>query len=378
MQIQSVHFRPISIPLNFQFKQSNNSGTSKSLSAIVELHTAEGVIGYGESCPRTYVTGERMVDVTRDVARLNEELGGKRIDTPEALVQQLGSWAKNGIGPSARCAVELAWLDAWSRTQQASLGELLGITYQESLAYSLILPLVSPGTLEQLLKKIAVLQPPAIKLKAGQDQEANLAKVRLLQDHFGPAISIRLDVNGGWTFQEAQKYIPDMLALGVNSFEQVVEPKDLESMQELTRLFGSQARIMADESLLTLDGAKYLLEKQICNHFNLKISKLGGIFSSLEIYKLAQEYGVPCQLGAHFGETSLLTSAGAILAGLVKGELSACEGALGEFLLSRDISQPSIRQAADGSLSLAGLWNKPGLVDQVQQDRLDAFTFSLD
>lgn len=73
-----------------------------------------------------------------------------------------------------------------------------------------------------------------------------------------------------------------------------------------------------------------------CRRFNLKISKNGGLFNTLAIYRLAQEHGIACQLGAHFGETGILTGAG-ILFGALAGPLTALEGGLGTHLLEYDL-----------------------------------------
>lgn len=340
---------------------------------IVELVTEDGVRGYGESCPRTYVTGEKINDVVRDLARIRQEMLHRPIASPEQLQERIRSWWGSKIGPSTRCALELAWLDAWSRTRQKSLREILSLTFREDLTYSLVLPLLSPAGLEKILERIARFQPAAIKLKAGNREEDNMARITILRSAYGPDIPIRLDVNAGWTREEATRFIPAMLDLGIHSFEQPLAPGDHPGLQKLTREFGADARIMADETLLDLEGAEKLIHEKICNHFNLKISKLGGLFSSLDIFRLARENGIPCQLGAHFGETSLLTSAGALLAGLADGELTACEGALGGFLLSRDIAQPCIQHRPDGSLSLSDLWQHPGLVDEVSAERIREF-----
>lgn len=370
MNIRSIHIHPVSIPLNFQFKQSNNSGTSQSLSTIIELVTEDGVRGYGESCPRPYVTGEKVTDIIRDIERIRPEILVRPMSNPEDLKERIKSW-RSIVGPSTRCALELAWLDAWSRSRKQSMPEFLPLVYREKISYSLVLPLLPPTLLAKTLKKLAHFRPPAIKLKAGNDQSENLQRIEILKSHFADDLPIRLDVNAGWSLEEAKKYIPQMLAVGVHSFEQPLVPDDHSGLQWLTKEFGADARIMADETLLDLEGAEQLIRKKVCNHFNLKISKLGGLFSSLEIYRLASENGIPCQLGAHFGETSLLTSAGALLAGMVNGELSACEGALGEWLLSRDIVRPPIQHDFDGSLCLDQLWQQPGLVDEVIGDRIN-------
>ena len=107
---------------------------------------------------------------------------------------------------------------------------------------------------------------------------------------------------------------------------------------------------MADESLTSLAQATYLIQHQVCNHFNLKISKLGGILRTLEIYQLAKEAGIPCQLGAHFGETSLLTAAGMLFASLTPNLISM-EGGLGTHILERDIFENSLKIDRNGIIS---------------------------
>lgn len=98
---------------------------------------------------------------------------------------------------------------------------------------------------------------------------------------------------------------------------------------------------MADESLTNFASAQRLISARTCNAFNLKISKHGGLFRTLQIAQLAKKHGVPCQLGAHFGETSILTTAGIVLSGLLP-DLTAHEGAMGTLILQEDISYSSI------------------------------------
>lgn len=367
MQIRGVALRELRIPLNFQFRQSNNGGATRSLSVLLELQLQNGIIGYGEACPRTYVTGESVTDVRTDLNRIRPQLLQQPITSLLALQRKLREWTGQGIGPSTRCAFELAWLDAWSKTEGISLPQLVGFYPSGTLHYSLVVPLVKPATLRRLLEKISHFQPPALKLKVDADLSRNLRNIELLQAHFGSDIPIRVDVNGGWTLEQALKLIPKLMAVGVFSFEQAVAADNIAGLKMLTETFGHEARIMADESLLNLEQAAYFLENGVCNHFNLKISKLGGIFSTLQVYRLAEQHGIPCQLGAHFGETSILAAAGAVMAGMAEGELTACEGAMGAFLLSSDIVERSIQFDLQGRLALDQLWQHPGLAGRLAE-----------
>ncbi|MCB0595209.1 MAG: hypothetical protein H6557_17140 [Lewinellaceae bacterium] len=357
MKITQLKLREIKIPLRFQFSQSNNAGASHSHSAIAEVYTADGIIGYGESCPRTYVTGEDMGSVQAGFHLLSPKLKGASVASIEDIKSLLNT---EGIGPSTRCALELALLDAWSKTREKPLAEILESEPPETLSYSLILPLIKPSGLEALLPRLRQFSPPAVKLKVDAKLEETIAKINLIRSFFGQEAPIRVDVNGGWTLQQAEKIIPRLIEQGIASFEQPLPAGQTEGLAVLTRSFGREARIMADESLLNLKQAKLLIEKGCVNHFNLKISKLGGIFNSLEVYQLAREHGIPCQLGAHFGETSLLTAAGILLCGMA-GDMTAYEGAMGELLLEKDIVASPITMGLDGKLDSRRVLPEAGL-----------------
>ena len=68
-------------------------------------------------------------------------------------------------------------------------------------------------------------------------------------------------------------------------------------------------------------------------------------------------------LGAHVGETSLLTRAALTVGQALKKPAIAREGAFGKILVTKDISDPSLRFGARGIVD-AKRWNfadRPGL-----------------
>lgn len=374
MKISKVLFREVNIPLRFQFAQSNNRASHSSSSAIVELHTTEGLVGFGEACPRMYVTGESIQSMEKDLQGISPQLADLRLERMEDWQRQLADWRRLGVGPSTLCALELAAIDLICQVHQQSLAQHFGLSDLETpIEYSQVIPMFKPAKMAKLLERIEHLKPVSVKLKASDQLVDNVENIKLLRASFGDELSIRLDVNAGWTLENAIAFIPVFLDLGVNSFEQPLPAEETGGLQLLTQRFGAAARVMVDESLLTLEDAQHFLEHQIGNHFNLKISKLGGIFSALQIYRLAEEKGVPCQLGAHFGETSILTAAGIVLTKLA-GPMSANEGALGEMLLAQDIIQPTIQQNSGGELSPIESLQQIGFSQGLNRDQLESYT----
>ena len=374
MKISKVLFREVNIPLRFQFAQSNNRASHSSSSAIVELQTTEGLVGFGEACPRMYVTGESMQSMEKDLQGISPQLADLRLERLEDWQRQLADWRRLGVGPSTLCALELAAIDLLCQINQRSLAQQFELTDLDTpIEYSQVIPMFKPAKMAKLLERIQHLQPASLKLKASDQLEDNLENIKLLRECFGNTLAIRLDVNAGWTLENAIEFIPAFLDVEVNSFEQPLAAEETGGLQLLTQRFGADARIMVDESLLTMEDAQHFLAHQIGNHFNLKISKLGGISSALQIYRLAKSHGVPCQLGAHFGETSLLSIAGMVLTKLA-GPLSANEGALGEMLLEQDIVQNAAQQDSKGLLYSSVFLEQIGFSHGMNKDLLESYT----
>ena len=62
--------------------------------------------------------------------------------------------------------------------------------------------------------------------------------------------------------------------------------------------------------MCNLSDAKKLIEAKACDIINIKISKCGGLLKSKEIRDFAESKNMPCQVGAHVGETDILGKAG--------------------------------------------------------------------
>lgn len=346
MKIQKIQFHHIRIPLRVQFAQANQN-TKLSDAVVVRIKTIEGTSGYGESCPRTYVTGESINSVRECLIEWQEELYELNFITLEGIARWTSTQLEKGKGSAAVCAIELALLDAWCWEYQKDLKEELGIQRESAqVAYSGVLPW---GNWIKLAPVVASLNFPNWKFKAYGELAPNLHRIREMRTLFGDNTPIRMDANGGWSLATAREQISKALEQGVCSFEQPLAKEHDEDAAELVAEFGERARILADESLCTYADAERLITQRQCNHFSLKLSKNGGLLNALKIYRLAKENGISCQLSAHYGETSILSAAGLLFA-MLAPDLTACEGALGTFLLREDITKVPLMINHDGEV----------------------------
>jgi muconate cycloisomerase len=106
--------------------------------------------------------------------------------------------------------------------------------------------------------------------------------------------------------------LPSLRAFGLSAIEQPAPSSDVESLRRLRASL--DLPITVDESICTLADARRLIDLGVCDAFNLKLSKCGGLLATQKIHALASRHGIGCQLGSHVGETPILAAGGLIAA----------------------------------------------------------------
>jgi len=351
-----LSLQQLKIPFRHSF--SHASATRMETEAVlVKAVSASGVTGYGEGCPRSYVTGETLETVERFFSSFEEELSGLE-DLESLSAWQAQHAAEIDENPSAWCAVELAILDVLSRDREVpvesflSLAELSGV-----FQYTGVLGAEGMGTFGKVMAIYQQVGFTDFKLKVSGDLELDRQKVESLKEN--ASYRMRLDGNNLWRdADEASAYVEALDA----SFMGVEEPlaaKDFESMRRFRDQTG--VRIILDESFLTVQDFEQIAEDPEAWIINLRISKMGGLLRSLEIAERAEEGGVGLIIGAQVGETSILTRAALTVAAQHRGRLLGQEGAFGTHLLEHDVTEEPISFAAQGQLDATHLGERPGL-----------------
>ncbi|MEM7512392.1 MAG: hypothetical protein AAF388_15765, partial [Bacteroidota bacterium] len=174
MKVIEIQTIPIRIPLKLTFAQANNQA-SLSNSVILRVLTDTGVIGYGECCPREYVTGETTKSVTSDVQGLNRELGELEFHSLEKIKSWILEIAPSKIGLATLCAIEMALLDGWSKEEHVALIEGMGGERKEVFSYTGVVPL---GQINKLKPVLEGFHFERVKLKIDQDLQMSLEKIR--------------------------------------------------------------------------------------------------------------------------------------------------------------------------------------------------------
>ena len=384
MTVRTLTLYHAAVPLKKAIRHASHVRTTSD-SLVVRVTLDDGQVGYGEGVPRAYVTGETIETAfsmlaTLDVARAIGTTG----DFAE-VVRRVGSMTLPEIesdprgmaGNAARCALELALLDAFGRRHGASVGRAILLADVPGLRrydrpqwvrYSGAITAESAWRERVSAWKMWLYGFVQTKLKvgvAGQDDPARLARMRRI---LGRRMDLRIDANEAWPAAEVLERVRPLRPFAPSALEQPVPHAEVDALADLRPAL--RVPVMLDESLCGLPDATRALERRTADLFNVRLSKCGGILPSLRIIALAQRAGLGVQLGCHPGETGLLSAAGRHVAGLVRG-LRYVEGSYDRHVLAANLT---VEDPTFGYGGWARPLSGPGLGVTVDDAALEAMT----
>lgn len=381
-QVVAIQVWPLQIPLRKPFK---HAAAERAVAdpIVVEVELADGTIGYGETLPRPYVTTETLATVQAALGgTLLEALVDARPQSmPEALeLAESLPWRDrdNQACPAARAGLELALLDAYSRLFERNLADAAGWFgvpgyslpgSRDKVRYSIVLGSQTPSKLVWQVRLARLFGIRDFKLKLG---DSDLARDRLrLEAVVGTLsrslqaqrVTLRVDANGAWQGQQAVEAMRMLRGLPIAAVEQPTPRGMEESWPDLHSLSGLP--IMADESLVTLQDAEYLVSRGAVQAFNVRISKNGGLTGAIRLAEFARKNNLTLMVGCMVGETAILSAAQVKLLSIVDN-VTFVEGCFGRLLLRDDVG-PRVQFGIAGRPPRVGQF---GLGMTVDRDRL--------
>ena len=133
-----------------------------------------------------------------------------------------------------------------------------------------------------------------IKLKISVDWNSEKEILRKLREKFPKEqLELRVDANGGFTFEEAKIVLKELYELGIHSIEQPIKAGNLEEMKLLCAT--TPTPIALDEELIGVvdfEEKRKLLEKIKPQYIILKPALIGGFSGTDEWISLAENLGI--------------------------------------------------------------------------------------
>lgn len=320
----------------------------------------------------TYTTDEREEgedgDVSNDATRpaLNELLDTARvvalplatrfrgIDVREALLfEGPEGWAEFSPFPEYDDAEAATWLAAAIEDSRMPRPE----ARRERIGVNATVPAVAAASVPAVLARFDGCRTAKVKVaEAGQVLADDVARVRAVREAMGPEGRVRIDANGAWNVDEAERALHALAEFDLEYAEQPCATVDeLAELRRRVKYMGIP--IAADESVRKAADPLAVARAGAADLLVVKAQPLGGVRRALEI---VAEAGLPAVVSSAL-DTSVGLSMGVALAAALP-ELDYDCGLGTASLFTADVADPPLTPR-DGFLSVGRVTPDAALLD---------------
>jgi O-succinylbenzoate synthase len=329
-RLYSYHL-PLSGPL-----QSKGTTLRHREGLLVELASDGGAVGWGEAAPLPGFSCENLDEASEQLCDLATRVIGREV-TMDALRPEdsfAGELDLLATSPSARFGLELALWNLYAAHQGKALPELVTPYPRTTVPVSALVSGPPERALEEA-RRMRAAGYEAVKLKVGgRSVEEDVELVCALCKVLGDDVSVRLDANRAWSFEEASIFASGTANL---RFEYVEEPlEDPSRLPSLARDYG--VPVALDESLAGMP-REALQDHEYARAVVLKPTLLGGISPTLRLANRAKELEISPVISAAY-ETGVGTLA---LVALAAGVGEDPAGLDTYRRLAQDVLAPPLR-----------------------------------
>lgn len=369
MRIRQVDVFPLRIPYraSFRIARGQVGGVGKGRTAvIVRVMDDDGRIGWGEGSPSHLWSSETLESV---VACLRRYFTPAVIGCPVHDIAGLHRIMERAIGPAfsagnpiAKCALDTALHDLAGKALGVPIGQLWGYGggegYEATLSWTVSARDLAEA--ERALEDGLMRGYTHANIKLGTDDRFDLALCELVRRKL-PDGFLWGDANGGYTYAQALRLIPELESAGLDLLEQPLPSNQLRDWRALK----SRLRIplAVDEPIVSPRDLSEWLLQDLITAFVIKPTRNGGLFPSRICAEMAQASAV-MSVCSGLTETGVGLAAGLHVAAAM-GVHTPCAWNGPQFLADDVLSAPL--QIANGKVVLPP---GPGLGIEVDEEKL--------
>jgi o-succinylbenzoate synthase len=200
---------------------------------------------------------------------------------------------------------------------------------RHSVPVNITVPAVGPDHAHAIVAGSGCRTAKVKVAEPGQPASADIARIAAVRDAIGADGRVRIDANGGWTVDQAERMLGALSAFDLEYAEQPCAT--LDELAELRRRV--DVPIAADESIRRADDPLRVRAAGAADIVVLKAQPLGGVRAALEI---AESCGLPVVVSSAV-DTSIGLAAGVALAAALPELPYAC-GLATMSLLAGDVT----------------------------------------
>jgi L-alanine-DL-glutamate epimerase-like enolase superfamily enzyme len=297
VQVRTV---PYAIPYRKPLKFASGS-IEVADNVLVEIVTSDGVIGVAEAPPRPYTYGETQASIVAVIEQIfAPAIIGLSILDREAVRSRLARTIGN---PTAKAAIDMAMWDAWGKTIDTPVHQLLG-GFVDDIAVSHMLGFDDPFVVaSEAIELRETLGISSFKIKVGRRPlQLDVAVCKAVREAVGPEVELYIDGNRGWTPGESARALRELEDVGLSRVEELCPADDVLGRRWLV----AQCPIpfVADESVATPADVTREILSGSATAVSIKTART-GFSDSLRVSHLAEGLGIQTVIGnqidAHLG-----------------------------------------------------------------------------
>ena len=160
--INKINFKKITIQMKKPFRIYLGSSDIYE-GYLVKVETDEKVIGFGESVPSPYITGDSLGSIEEELKSFSQLLKGNEIST-EILNEKMKKRYKGS--KASRAAIDMAIWDIIGKISNKPVYQLLG-KYRDEIKTSYTVDLVDPEDAIEMSKSFLSQGVKVFKIKLG-------------------------------------------------------------------------------------------------------------------------------------------------------------------------------------------------------------------
>lgn len=297
MIVHDVQWYPYSLPFSRDFMTAHGAERVRE-GAIVEIHTGDGPVGIGEIVPLAAFGGGTLSEALAELPALI--MHGRDLCLSDALSLVTAcalDCVDTTFHAASLCGLEIALLDALSKAGGLSVSQLLAppsYTPRRAVSVNAVIA-VSDIDAAWLAAHEAVGEGfDCIKLKVATQQsvEREVERVAAVREAIGAHRHLRLDANGGWTFEQARNILSRCAEFDLQYVEQPLPAHDLNGMRRLREAV--PVPIAADEAVADAHSVQRILAHGAADVLVLKPQFVGGLRACQRMIREATNSGVRC------------------------------------------------------------------------------------
>ncbi|MGE4527335.1 MAG: mandelate racemase/muconate lactonizing enzyme family protein [Rhodospirillaceae bacterium] len=296
MSIKSVRCHVLSAPVERPFTSSRGWLYKTRSTCLVEIETADGIVGWGE-CYGPSAVAKAFID-TQLAPQI---IGRDPFDVEviwEHLYNRIKDYGPSGMAIAAISGIDIALWDIIGKSCGKPVHKLIGGAFRTEVEayatgmYFTDLDRVTEEAVEEAEGFVAD-GFRALKMKIGLGSlRVDFDRVKAVRDAVGPDVKLMVDANHAFSVPTAIRLGRMLEELDVDWFEEPVSPEDIDGYVEVSRAL--DMAVAGGENNFTRWGFRDAVVRKAMDIVQPDVCAAGGISECKKIAAMAITHGVEC------------------------------------------------------------------------------------